>query len=225
LETSEQTKKPEPIPPNNGALFKALAKAQGEFKEIKKNCKVDFKTKNGQRVNFKYADLKSIRDATTPALSKNGLAVFQIYESRQMAEGHYQTMLVTHLVHESGAAIQSELPIDVNIEVQEMGSLTTYYRRYQLAAILGVVADDDTDVQTVPQGRQQGHQNKPQPRPLPKPKDNPMTRAELGMMIMELARDQGITPPDLEKLVLDKFNVTQKELTNKQMEQLCKEIS
>ncbi len=141
-----------------------------------------------------------------------------------MGEGRFQTMLVTHLVHESGGAIQSELPIDITVEVKELGSLTTYYRRYELTAILGVVADEDTDIQNVPQGRQQGHQNKNLPRP--KSKEKPPSRAELGALIMEKLQAGGMKPNDLGDLSMEMFKTRDtKDLDMAQMEKLLKEVS
>jgi hypothetical protein len=54
----------------NAELYGALAKAQGEIVNAAKNAK---------NPHFKsdYADLASILDTVKPALSKNGIAVFQ----------------------------------------------------------------------------------------------------------------------------------------------------
>ena len=61
--------------------------------------------------------------------------------------GANNTVIVeTILAHESGQWIQSELcmPLAKN-DPQGVGSAITYGRRYGLAAIVGIVADDDDD--------------------------------------------------------------------------------
>ena len=58
-----------------GKLAEALAAAQGEMKNAPLN-------KVNPHFKSKFADLASIRDASTPALSKHGIAVTQTFESR-----------------------------------------------------------------------------------------------------------------------------------------------
>ena len=75
-------------------------------------------------------------------MAKNGLSVIQ-----GNSIGANNTVIVeTILAHESGQWIQSELcmPLAKN-DPQGVGSAITYGRRYGLAAIVGIVADDDDD--------------------------------------------------------------------------------
>ena len=114
-------------------LAASLAKAQGQMKNATFN-----------RVNphfkSKYADLASIIDAVRKPLSENGLGWTQTTELRNGG-----MLLVTTLMHTSGQWIQSDYPLPLGVKPQEMGSATTYAKRYSLAAIAGIAADDDDD--------------------------------------------------------------------------------
>lgn len=113
-------------------LAAALAKAQGEMKAATFN-------KINPAYKSKYADLAAIIDAVRPALSKNGLSVTQ---TTRMTEG--ALMLETTLLHISGQWIKSEWPLPAG-KPQEMGSATTYAKRYTLSAICCIAADEDDD--------------------------------------------------------------------------------
>jgi len=119
-----------------GDIAAALAKAQGAMKNAHLN-------KTNPHFRSKYADLAGIRDAVTPALSANGIAVVQVVQS-EVVEGVARVSVVTRLVHASGQWFESALPIPTG-KMQEMGSAITYARRYALSAICGIAADEDDD--------------------------------------------------------------------------------
>jgi hypothetical protein len=125
-------------------LAPAIVKAQSELKNANLN-------KSNPYFNSRYADLAEIRDTVTPVLTKNGLAVIQF--TQFTATGFF---LVTRLMHESGEYIDSRFPLPETIEKpQVMGSAITYARRYMLAAICGITAEEDDDgnaAQTPPNG-------------------------------------------------------------------------
>jgi hypothetical protein len=87
----------------------------------------------------KYADLAGIRDAVTPALSKHGIAVVQGTEM----DGE-RLVVTTRIVHASGQWFESKFPIAID-KPQAMGSSYTYAKRYSLAAICNIAADEDDD--------------------------------------------------------------------------------
>lgn len=116
-----------------GNLALALAKAQGEMGAAAKDA-------NNPHFKSRYADLASIMDACRAPLAKHGLAVSQL----SCRENDGSVGLTTILLHESGEFLGSSLtarPAQENPQV--VGSLLTYLRRYALAAIVGVVSDDD----------------------------------------------------------------------------------
>lgn len=114
-------------------LFKALSKFQSECPTIHKGTKGH---------NYSYADLPTIFDVINPILEKNNLVLTQLLEG---------TGLRTILVHtESGQSIDTLTDIpDVELKsmnkFQSNGSGITYYRRYSLSSMLGIVTDKDTD--------------------------------------------------------------------------------
>lgn len=121
-------------------FMKALAKAQAEFPEIKKD-------KEGQEGNrkYKYANLHSILKAVTPVLSRHGFAMVQILDQAESG-----LVLRTELWHESGEKITSVLPMPDPLEMKakDFGGVITYFRRYAVCPILGIEADEDLDSTT-----------------------------------------------------------------------------
>lgn len=128
--------------PEIGELAAALAKAQGQIKEAKRDRENPF-------FKSSYADLGSVWEACREALSSNGLAVIQTLSG--------YGKLRTTLAHSSGQWIVSLYPINpVKDDPQGLGSAVTYARRYAMAAIVGVApAGEDDDAERA-QGRKAG---------------------------------------------------------------------
>jgi hypothetical protein len=141
--------------PTLGAFAAALAKAQGEIEAAPKDSvNPHFKSK--------YADLAAIREACRIPLSKNGIAVIQLPSVDK--EG---VVIETKLIHASGEWMSSTLLIPVaQRTAQGFGSALTYGRRYSLAAMVGVVADEDDDGNAATHGRGDYSSNA---RPTPAP--------------------------------------------------------
>jgi len=122
-----------------GELAKALAAAQGEISEAVKTSENPF-------FKSRYADLAAVWQACRPVLSKHGLAVSQLSETR-WTDGKLGVCMTTILMHSSGEFIASELTLYPKVaDPQGIGSAITYARRYGLQPIVGVVAigeDDD----------------------------------------------------------------------------------
>lgn len=116
------------------SLSAALVKFHADLKPIRKDAQNPF---------FKsdYLTLSGILDAVRQPLSANGLAIAQ-----SMRVQDATTILITKLIHESGEEISSEMIMPVLTDPQKLGSLITYYKRYQLQALLGIsTADEDDD--------------------------------------------------------------------------------
>ena len=100
---------------------------------------VDKIEKNAQANYGKFADLANVLSTVTPALHANGLAITQTF---------LDDSLITTLHHESGETLSSSCKLivcDGRNMTQEWGKAVTYQRRFSICAILGVVADMDTD--------------------------------------------------------------------------------
>lgn len=118
--------------PTVGALFGALSKAQGMIKPATKSADNPF-------FKSRYADLATIMDACREPLAKNELCVLQ----QAFTRGN-QVGVRTQLGHSSGewtACVALVTPKDGG--PQSFGSCTSYLRRYSLAAVTGVVTEDD----------------------------------------------------------------------------------
>lgn len=106
-------------------------------------AEVEAASKDRKNPHFKsnYADLTSIWNAIRPALAKNQLAVVQA----PSFEGD-RVVITTRLFHKSGQWIESSMSAKPQQDTpQAIGSTITYLKRYVIAAMLGVVADDDDD--------------------------------------------------------------------------------
>lgn len=164
-----------------GKITTALVSAQAKFERAKKDRDNTF-------FKSSYADLASVMDACVSALVANGLAIVQPTVS---VAG--EVYLLTRLMHASGEWLQASFPLSTldavksalltsqpettsgglsatsdekkkkQPGVQALGSEITYLRRYCLAALLGIAAEEDDDGDAAQQ-----HQNS---RPTP-PRSN-----------------------------------------------------
>ena len=114
-------------------LIKSLSNFQNE-------CPVIHKDTKGH--NYTYADLTQIHSIINPILRKHGLCIVQPLDN----EG-----IKTILFHvESGESLESfttipKIKLGIMNEYQSFGSGVTYYRRYALASMLGLITDKDLD--------------------------------------------------------------------------------
>ena len=117
-----------------GEIAKALAAAQATMQNATLN-------KVNPHYRSKYADLAAIRDAAIPALAKQEIAVTQMVDTDDGG-----AVLHTMLTHSSGEWFSSTYPLPPMIDnPQKMGSALTYARRYSLAAMVGISAEEDDD--------------------------------------------------------------------------------
>ena len=123
-------------PDEEKALNAAIAKAQGEFPAITKRKTVDTGT-----YKYSYADLATILAGVRPVLAKNGLALIQRLENPSGGGPSIRT----ELRHADGGVIASSFPLGEWSTMQQLGSSSTYIRRYALCAMLGIAAEEDDD--------------------------------------------------------------------------------
>jgi hypothetical protein len=131
-------------------LLKSLAAFQQEVKVIHKAT---------QGYGYSYADLPKIFDEINPLLQKHGLGFTQLINTKEGV--NYLATAVFHV--ESGEQIESNCMIPyVQLkgmnDFQSFGSGVTYFRRYCLSSMLGLVTDKDTDAS--------GEQEKPKKETL-----------------------------------------------------------
>lgn len=141
-----------------GSLAKALSAAQVEFKPLKREAVNPY-------YKSKYAPLSAIIEAVREGLAHNGLAVPQVVS---VVDG--QVVVRTKLLHESNEWIESELALTLKSDdPQSIGSAITYARRYSLAAILCVAAEDDDDGNQATRPAEQAPIKEPQRKPSADP--------------------------------------------------------
>ena len=122
----------------NLGIYKSLAGFQQECPTIHKATKAH---------QYSYADLPTILEVINPLLAKYGLGFTQLLQGNSI-----QTVLF-HV--ETGETIESltEIPTDeasrMNI-FQSAGSGISYFRRYAISSMLGIVTDVDTDAAKQP---------------------------------------------------------------------------
>lgn len=125
-------------------LIEALAKAQLNFKPVKKQTENEAYRRGGKA--SKYADLNAVIDATRDALAKEGLVVTQ-WPNIDVEAKH--TTLVTLLAHSSGEWMRGVITLPSisrnDFTAQTCGSSITYARRYVWSAIVGIAPEDDDD--------------------------------------------------------------------------------
>lgn len=168
-------------------LYRALAAFQAEVPTIKKNA---------SGYGYRFADLEEINKVIKPLLHKHGLGYAQPIDG---------TNIKTILFHvESGESLESvaQIPQGVQLkgqnEFQTIGSAITYFRRYALSSLLGLVTDEDADA-----AGEQVKRSKAAPKATqatPAPKGDELTRAKKA--INEELERQGVTSPAAKKAKL-----------------------
>ncbi len=203
----------EPTP----ALNAALAKVQAELPKLERDRTVEVQQKNGGTYSYSYVTLANLSDAVLPLLAKHGLA----FTAMPGTGSDGKMCLRYHLLHESGERLSGEFPISGEGGIQMIGGRISYSRRYCLAAVVGVAADEDDESRLGEGGapratqrastgkratakrpapprddkpsaqRQQQRKNEPPPLPGEEPNDG-ITQAQIGKLGV-LFREAGMT--------------------------------
>lgn len=119
---------------------KALYKALGLFR---KNIKQP--VKDGKNPYFKssYVTLEGVIKSVDEAMNGTGLSFVQ-----EVSTINGLPSVRTMLMHEDGGTMATEwlsLPLKQGATPQDVGSLITYAKRYQLAGFMGISSDVDDD--------------------------------------------------------------------------------
>lgn len=123
-------------------LFKSLAEFQQEVPVIFKGT-----TAGSGNFAYQYADLPAILNVINPLMQKHGLGFTQLTNHKDGVD--YLVTVVFHV--ESGETLETSLRLMPDVELkgqnilQSYGSQLTYFRRYGISQMLGLVTDKDTD--------------------------------------------------------------------------------
>ncbi|MQB00519.1 MAG: hypothetical protein GEU78_09550 [Actinobacteria bacterium] len=197
-----------PVP----ALAAALAKVQAELPELERDRTVEVQQKSGGTYSYSYVTLANLTKAIMPLLAKHGLA----FAAMPGAGTDGKMCLRYHLLHESGERLTGEFPISGEGGIQMIGGRITYSRRYCLAALVGIAADEDDESRLDDSGRgtaqranagqaakpaakktaQRTQRSPSAPPPLPtEPEVEPIRPAQLSKLQINL-KEYGITDRD-----------------------------
>jgi hypothetical protein len=127
--------------PTMANLAAALAKVQAQLPKLERDRTVTVQQKNGDTYSYSYATLANLSETVLPLLASHGLSF-----AAMPGVGADGKMCVRYLLlHESGEQLSGEFPISGEGGIQMIGGRITYARRYCLAAIVGVAADEDDE--------------------------------------------------------------------------------
>ena len=110
------------------SIYKKLLEVQKEVGAISKDSKNPF-------FKSKYFDINQLIEHVQPVLNKHGLVLTQ-----PIIKGYVFSCLNDI---DSTDSIDSSLQLPELNDPQKLGSCITYYRRYTLASLLGLQAEDD----------------------------------------------------------------------------------
>lgn len=177
------------------------------FVKAQAACNGAKKSSNNPHFKSKYADLSAVWDACEGALEVNKLSVLQ--GLGEVIDGKMQ--IETMLLHESGQWIKSLASIPLpKADPQGYGSASTYARRYTLAALMGIVQEDDD--------------GNAASRPVPEKKAEPLISSEQRLDLQGLIEGTGSNiiafckfykVASLPELPASKFDHAKKSLMNK----------
>jgi hypothetical protein len=131
------------------AFDEAMAAAKSEIPVIKKNRRVGFDTKGGDRTEYTHEDMGEIARTVDPILAKHGLS----YRFRVSSEINAPVMVTCVVSHRDGHFEETTLTAGRDDSgkknaIQQVGSTITYLQRYTLKAALGLAAAQDDDGRT-----------------------------------------------------------------------------
>lgn len=109
------------------SIYKKIFNLQSEIGAISKDA-------NNPFFKSKYFDINSLIKQLHPLLIKNELVLLQ-----PCVDGAVKSIISDM----NGISIESSLQLPTNLDAQKIGSAITYYRRYTLASLLGLQAEDD----------------------------------------------------------------------------------
>ena len=127
------------------SIYKKLLEVQKEVGAISKDSKNPF-------FKSKYFDINQLIEHVQPVLNKHGLVLTQ-----PIIDGSVYSRI--NNTDKDLEYLESSLNLPDFNDPQKLGSCITYYRRYTLASLLGLQAEDNDG---------NGLKSKPKPKQLPK---------------------------------------------------------
>lgn len=163
-------------------LLVEMSTAKTEFDKLKKNKLVSYHDTKGKLIQYPYSPIAELDAVSQAALAKHGIGV-----SFLLTRQNEETVTLTALVAGHGAVLEYSAQLYGASDIQEMGGLTTYMRRYMWQCLFAVEGDRDADEvpkdelprfapKANPGTKPASPRNSPHPpnnQPLPRPKPGP----------------------------------------------------
>ncbi|OJA98953.1 ERF family protein [Burkholderia ubonensis] len=127
------------------AFVTAMAAFKREPVEIYKRKQVGYKTREGDFVGYKHAELSDVTAAIAPAMAKHGLSFdWDIHQGNGTIT---VDCVVTHVMGHSKMVTMSGAPDNSGKKnlIQQAASTITYLQRYTLLAATGMSTKDEDD--------------------------------------------------------------------------------
>jgi len=172
--------------------FSKVTKALSKFQEEITN---PINTKTNAFLKNKYAPLDVVLNTVRPILSKNGLYVHQ---DAQRDEETGKICVMTTIFYEDQFIESSPLSAKPEKDnIQGVGGIVTYLRRYSLSAALGISSEDDVD------GNEQAKKQRATKSPVDKKID------EIANIINGIMKKDSSKESEIVKIV-KKYNINSK---------------
>lgn len=120
-------------------LMTAIQKVQQSAGEVAKTSTGQVGTRT-----YKYANLNDTWDTVKALLQQNNLVVTQSPTSGNSSIGQMFTTTIYHTESEQWMTETMQMTLTKQ-DPQGIGSAITYYRRYMITSMLGLIPDDDND--------------------------------------------------------------------------------
>ena len=139
----------------NKAFISSMSNFQKDVPEIQKKKLVNFPSKTGGMVNYKYAELGEIDETIKGPMAANGLS--KRWEIKDEGEKLICTCIISHIDgHREETTMSSIKDASGNKnEIQSRASAISYLQRYTLIGALGLTtASEDNDAIGTPEVKQ-----------------------------------------------------------------------
>jgi len=172
-------------------LFKALAEARKHFGQLTTDAKADVSKDGKYLYSFKYAPLNVVLAALEPGLTAAGLALMQPFDGDTMYT----------IVAFEGSSMTVETPLPEWSTPQQLGSLLTYIRRYQIKGLFAVADEEDDDGNEASGNKAQVTRKEPT---APKPAHSTDLSKATQEDVIATAKAKGLDGSGLAKIVYER---------------------
>lgn len=124
----------------------SIREIMGAIQQVQQAAGTIEKASTGQvgTRSYKYANLNDTWESVKPLLATNKLVVTQSPTTGDSNMGQFFTTTIYHIDSAQWITETMQMTLQKD-DPQGIGAAITYYRRYMLTSMLGLIPDDDTD--------------------------------------------------------------------------------